>query len=549
MEPSQEPTENSVAPLAPNALAALESDWHAWLCYFFPHIFCESDGTPRPLAPAHRRWWQWVWSIEAGTRARPYCAGWPRGYGKSTGAELAVIAWGARKARRYVLYTSGTQPRANEHIHSIAAELGRNARLRANYPALCRRRVDQYSHSEGWRGDRLVSDGGLVVDGLGLTVQVRGIKFEDQRPDARVFDDIDEKDDTLEATAKKRNIITTAILPAGSLDAITAFIQNIITASGVAAELFGISEHQADYLTDRIIDGPIPAIEGLTYEATTQEMDGVARLRYVLTDGEPTWERMGLQACQALVDEEGITAFLQECQHNVEAPPGGMFDHLPFESLRITWEKLSEMWQRMVRVVAWCDPAVTNKEHSDSHGIVVMAVDDAGIIYILWGWEQRATPMQAISKALEKGMLFGASHVGIETDQGGDTWGIVYEAAIKKLKLDAAPPMAEAKAGQSEMTKVGRASKVLADFEMGGIRIVVGAHEIVERALKRFPRTKPLDLVDTLYYGWADLRNQLRWATGPAVMEVGTEDDEDEGGDESVSEMMRRRRRERMGVV
>jgi hypothetical protein len=50
---------------------------------------------------------------------------------------------------------------------------------------------------------------------------------------------------------------------------------------------------------------------------------------------------------------------------------------------------------------------------------------------------------------------------------------------------------------------------MLADYERPGRIIHVrGTHEILERALRRFPRTKPFDLVDGAYWSWRDLNRR-----------------------------------------
>jgi len=48
---------------------------------------------------------------------------WSRDGGKSTNAELACLTLGARNARKYALYISGTQDQADDHVASIADAL------------------------------------------------------------------------------------------------------------------------------------------------------------------------------------------------------------------------------------------------------------------------------------------------------------------------------------------------------------------------------------------------------------------------------------------
>src|SRR5205085_3177694 len=70
------------------------------------------------------------------------------------------------------------------------------------------------------------------------------------------------------------------------------------------------------------------------------------------------------------------------------------------------------------------------------------------------------------------------------------------------------PAFTSAKAGEGHGSKVHRSTRMLADYEKPGRRIVhvFGTHLVLERALRRFPKTKPLDLCDAAYWAWRDLR-------------------------------------------
>ncbi len=46
---------------------------------------------------------------------------------------------------------------------------------------------------------------------------------------------------------------------------------------------------------------------------------------------------------------------------------------------------------------------------------------------------------------------------------------------------------------------------MLVDYEHGMIVHVAGTHEVLERALRRFPRSKPYDLTDAAFWSWHDL--------------------------------------------
>jgi hypothetical protein len=468
---------------------ALPSNWETWVTSIFPAY------TTAPFAQRHRELWNWGWAIESGIRPRPFIAVWPRGGAKSTTAELIVVAIGAKKSRQYCWYICETQDQADKHIDTIASMLESDA-LAKSHPGLASRKVGKYGNSRGWRRNRLRTESGLTVDAMGLDVASRGAKVENIRPDLMIFDDIDGKLDSPLATEKKKATITTSLLPAGSNDLAVLGIQNLIITDGIFSQL---TDGRADFLSDRIVSGPYPAVEGLTVEQTP---DG-----YVITGGTATWAGQPLDVCQAQIRDWGPSAFRAEAQHEVEAPPGGMFDHLDFAHCK--WDDVP--WGRLVKSAVWVDPAVTTTDQSDSMGIQADAIADDGTIYRLWSWEQVTTPTDVIRRAILKAVEIGSLTVGIETDQGGDTWRSVFQVAVDSLisngEIQAmqAPVFASDKAGAGHGPKAHRASQMLTDYERGKFVHVEGTHQVLERALRRFPKTKPFDLTDAAYWSWYDL--------------------------------------------
>lgn len=293
-------------------------DWQPWLTTLFPqHVRF-------PFAERHVEFWEWVWSIETDSAPRPFIAIWPRGGAKSTSAELAVAALGLRGKRKYVLYVRETQEQADKSVANIAALLESKA-VESYYPEHGDRKVSKFGASRGWRRNRLRTSGGFTVDAIGLDTAARGVKVEEQRPDLIILDDIDAKHDSAGATARKIKTITTSILPAGSSNVAVLAIQNLIIPDGVFSRL---ADGRADFLSERIVSGPYPAVEGLETQWVEDEETGTRRA--VITAGEATWEGQNLDVCQRNIDTFGLAAFLQESQHDVSARKEGLA--LKFES-------------------------------------------------------------------------------------------------------------------------------------------------------------------------------------------------------------------------
>jgi hypothetical protein len=466
-----------------------ESPWEAWLIAVFPEYLTAS------LAEFHHDFWEWLWQIRPGLRPESFVGIWARGAAKSTSAELGCVALGARNRRRFGLYVCETQDQANDHLATIATML-ESPRVGRIYPQLGERAMSKWGQAKGWNLKRLRCASGFTIDALGLDAAARGVKVDDARPDFMVLDDLDSEHDTPAATAKKIKTITRKLIPAGGNDLAVLAIQNLVAPDSIFAQF---ADDRAEFLGRRIVSGPHPAIAGLAIE----DRDG----RATITAGEATWEGMSVERCQEMLDDEGETAFRSERQHETEPPPGGMFDHVDFA--HVDWDVA--LLVRMVRLVVWVDPAVTNTDESDCQAIQCDGIDSSGVIYRFFSWEQRATPRETLGKAITKALEYGADVVGVETDQGGDTWESVYREACNDVELEDGeqyPPFEQAKAGQGQGSKVERAQRMLADYERPGPRVVHvnGSCAVLERALRRFPRTKPYDLTDASYWAWHDLR-------------------------------------------
>jgi Uncharacterized conserved protein len=468
-------------------------DWRDWLPDLFPKYVAA------PFAQRHIDFWEWVDNINVGVRPSPFVGLWPRGGAKSSSAELASVRLGATEKRKYIWYVSGTQDKADSHVENIGGML-ESGQIEKYYPSLASRAIGKYGNSKGWRRSRLKASNGFTVDALGLDTSARGMKDEEQRPDMIILDDVDELHDSFATTQKKIQTITKSILPSGSNgDCAVLFIQNLIHPDSIASML---ADGRADFLADRIVSGPYPALNGLTYEIRYSAEH--KRSMYFITGGVPTWQGQNIEICQSQIHLWGLSSFLQEAQHDVDRS-GGIWDHIEFEHIE------RRNLPNFVRVVVWVDPAVTSTDKSDSMGISAGGVDENGKVYGLYFWEAITSPEDAMERAILKALELGASVVGVETDQGGDTWISVYMRACDKIRAEhpelsrhVFPAFDSEKAGAGNGSKVERNSRMLADYEHGNVVHMTGTHATIEKSLRRFPN-KPLDLADSWFWTWFDL--------------------------------------------
>lgn len=406
-----------------------------------------------------------------------------------------TVALGAEQKKKYCWYICETQAQADQHVDSIAAMI-ENPFISYYYPSFAERRIGKYGNVKAWRRNRLRCGNGFTVDGMGLDSAKRGSKVEEQRPDFIIIDDADGKHDSVVQTEKKIATITTSILPAGSWDMTVLGVQNLIIPDGIFSRLVN---GKADFLGDRIVSGPYPAVDGLKVE----QADG----KFFIVEGTATWEGQSLETCQKQINTWGYSAFLKEAQHNVEIS-GGMFDHLEFQRCN-----LSEV-PELVRTVCWIDPAISSADGSSCQAIQIDGLGTDGHIYRLFSHEETKSPMDTLKRAILEAKRWKCETIGVESNQGGDLWFTTYEAARMALGFneDDAPGYIADKASSGTGSKIERASRMLVDYENGTIiHVNSPSIHILESALKRFPVAKPYDLVDAAVWSWTDLSESTSW--------------------------------------
>lgn len=273
-----------------------------------------------PEGGRHANLWSWFENLQPDVPLPPEAIFWPRGGAKSSTAELGTVFVGTRMiehkgevrpARRFVLYVSGTQEQANNHVDAIREKLEELG---------VEREVTKHNAPRGWTLKKLRAANGFNVLALGLNAAARGVKLGDYRPDLIILDDVDDREDSTDTVKKKIRTITQGILPAGSSDCAILFVQNIIHSGSIAAML---ENGTADFLLGRKMNKAEPAIIGLKYKSVETEDGGK---KWKITDGTPTWEGQSLAICERQMNQWGEGAFIREAQHDVEYGDGYFFN-------------------------------------------------------------------------------------------------------------------------------------------------------------------------------------------------------------------------------
>lgn len=367
--------------------------YQAWLVHHFPEY------VTAPLAPRHERFWDWIESLEPGVRPPPRVEVWPRGGAKSTTVELGCARLGsqAEPKRHYVLYVSQTQAQADKHVSSIASMLEAAGVGRA---------TNEYGFSRGWRREEIRTSTGFNVTAFGLDSGMRGVKLDQFRPDVIVFDDIDDRYDSVATVEKKIGVITSTVLPAGSSDAAIIFVQNKVHHASVVSQL---CDNRADFLHDRLTATVEPAVYDLSYET----LHGPDKTAYRVTGGIPSWEGQNLQVVEQQINTWGLGAFLREAQHEVDETEGGLWqrerDIAPFRVSK---------YPHLIRIVVAVDPSATTG--GDACGIVVAGVDARKHAYVLADRTIQGSPKTWAEESVAAFHVFGADKLIAESNNGGE---------------------------------------------------------------------------------------------------------------------------------
>ena len=450
---------------------------------FHPY-FSRPDSTIIPMADRHLEMWRWVFRLRLGKSQHAFVSVWSRGGGKSTSVELALAHLARRRTRSYGLYVCGTQMQADTHVGNVGQMLGQIG---------IERSVTEYGSIRSWRRNRLIAKG-FAVDAFGLDVALRGVKIDEMRPDIIVIDDIDAEHDSPGVIAKKIHTITHALLPAGATSLAVLAVQNIPNRNGVFAQL---ADGRAEWLMDRVVSGPYPAVEGLEVERERQD-DGPTLWRIIA--GEPTWEGQNLEDCEAQINTFGLRAFLSESQHEGHKI-GGLFDR--------DWFEIVDGFPHEARLVRYWDQASTEPKPGTNPDYTVGLLMAAwrGVFWIVDVVRFRGTPL-TVEKRLKQTATLDTRRVPIWFEQEPGSSGATVIDTYQRKVLVAYAVYSHKPTGD----KATRAGPLASAAEAGNVKLVRGPWN-----------ADFLDEIDGVFGGGADHDDQADAASGAHTVLAGGE--------------------------
>lgn len=318
----------------------------------------------------HGQFWGRVFEVTPDHTPDPLAFVLFRGGGKSTTAEAAAVVLVGQERRSFGLYVSGTQLLANKHVASVQGMLESDP-IQQYYPGIGRPKIGITGLQRAWRTGagsqaELQCENGASILAVGLDTAVRGLKLEHRRPDFIILDELDDRHDSPEAVKKNIEALTSNILPMRAPGCWVLFVQNMIHDYSI---MTGVVRGDIKLLSNRELIGPVPAVWDCEIEHGEDREDG----RDVITAGRAAWpERLPLEECQRIIDEETLEAFLGEYQHEVDRMKAGAVYPTWNEAYHIsTWDEL-------------CD-AIGDDEVLNEDGEVTLSDDWKMLIGLDWG--------------------------------------------------------------------------------------------------------------------------------------------------------------------
>lgn len=306
--------------------------WRAWYSAIFGDEFVSN------LAPHHEEAIAWHWQTvlikRAGLNPSPnaYFAVWPRGHRKSDLIRHIAIADACLLGSGYCLYVSSSRGKVHEHALSVE-RLIQGDGVKEYYPKLAEVDKTLAGTQRSWTSDRMISASGYTYHFVGLKEGVAGANVDGVRPSLVVIDDADEREDSALISEQRLKVLTRAILATRQRNTVYFSAQNYISRYGV---IYRIHTGKVAALSNRVHTQPIPAFYDLVTEFKT--ING--QPRDIIVSGTPSWPWYDLEAGQAEIDDIGLSAFLIECQHDVDVDKAGQI--LP-------------EWNEDVHVITWSE--------------------------------------------------------------------------------------------------------------------------------------------------------------------------------------------------
>jgi phage terminase large subunit-like protein len=440
------------------------------LIYLSHHLKSPATGDRVTFGDAHLDWAldakRWCTPVEnIGDDRQAYIG--PREMGKSTWHFLIRPLWGAAHGWvRFIAAFADSATQAEGHLRTFRQELDTNARLREDYPDLCRPLTKATRKTNVSDNVALYqAESGFVFAARGIDSGLLGMKVGAVRPDLLILDDIEpsEASYSLGLMRKRLSTLVDAILPLNSF-ARLVIVGTVTMPGSIVHQLVrkarGLSEPGEEWIDEeRIVPHYSPPI--------VLRADGTER---------SCWPaRWPLEELRRI---RHTRAYAKNFQNDPRGNDGDYWTADDFHEGDVA---------AATRVILSIDPAVTTKASSDFTGVAVVAYSPSERkVAVRFAVGVRLDPSRLRAYVLEKIAEYEVGGVLIETNQGGDVWLTILHDLPVPVKV----------VHQTEKKEV-RAARVLTHYQAGRILHAPGLNSLEEQMVT-FPKAPNDDMVDAV---------------------------------------------------
>ena len=149
-----------------------------------------------------------------------------------------------------------------------------------------------------------------------------------------------------------------------------------------------------------------------------------------------------------------------------------------------------------INTVISIDPAVTNNKNSDHTALTVCSVDERLEGYVRYSKKMKCSPMTWAKMAVALYDEFEASHITVETNNGGD----LIKSTLDQVRRNL--PIKEVRASKN---KIARMEPISLLAEQGKVHIVGHQPDLEDQLVQYNGKGQSPDLYDSACWGLTDL--------------------------------------------
>jgi predicted phage terminase large subunit-like protein len=397
------------------------------------------------------------------------CEAAPRGFAKSTIVMIDDAFDIVNAYRHYIVKISDSYTQALEHTDTLQYELENNEILKWLYGDL---------KTDNWSSGEFITSTGVKVVAKGQGMKIRGLKFNQYRPDKIEVDDLE--NDELVESPERRNKLKRwwkmGVLPA--------------LAKGGKINMVGTVLHH-DALLAKIVNktDEFMGWETLKFKALNEGSDG----QYSL------WpEMLSVEELIRMRDDPthprymGSIAFSQEMQNEPMSDEDAV--------IKRTWIKYQDNVPGLKRKIIVVDPAISKKEKADNAGIQCWGLGLDNNVYCI---EKIVGKFSFTELGTEIRAMFQRHNTDVKIDKV-IIEEVAYQSALKEHELLKSLPVVGITPEKDKRTRLVVVSKW---FEAGVVYFKSSMESLIEE-LVNFGSMAHDDEMDCATYAINELKNE-----------------------------------------